>query len=1309
LGEKITQTGTGGSQSWTYDGYGHLTYSVNLAGNQSTYTYDAWGRLLNTKATEISGSVPIWTTGLQNLSYTYYNNGAVATITDNEGGEDKQVTTYQYDADGHQTLDQVYDATTGSYLENEQISYDALGRVSQIVDQLPNSAGMTQIYGYDANGNRVQIDTVPVSGAAQDDWYEYNARNEMVVVAGQGTLNSSGAYSVQLGSAGTWLGYDFDGNRNVSDTNGVTTTYQFTATGQLEAIYNGNGIETQKNTYDLAGNLTANETLNGNANSDAVTQSGNFFYDANNYLIFQSNVASGNEDTVSYSNTGGANGTPESGAALAGDAGHYNLSGQAYIYTEVVYNGENPAADSYYTVTTQNTYENVASSVVLYQQLVEVNVNGYHSSTATYTYDAQGNVVIISNPNPNNGVTQETFVNDPEGEMLKQTEVSNGTTLNQAYAYVNNSPVWSAGGITATTNYNYQPVSQQYPPANPGQYVVQSGDTLQSIALGEYGDASLWYLIADANGLSASQTLQPGITLTIPNQVTNVHNNANTVAPYNPSQAIGTVSPVPQYVPPPSSGGWLAGFIGALVQAIVTIASSFIPYVGPYVAPALGAAAGNVAEQDTTLIENGEWSWSKYFDYAGIDPLALASKQAGGSNFSVHDVENAAASAEAGSFGGPVLGNVLSQEVSISNNQQQSFDSGSLAGAAASTLVTGGSSYDPVANFVGGLASEYIQNKIDGGGSISWAQIAVNAVADSATSILSYKGGDDSGGDLDVGAEVAGNGFGMLGIAAYNAYNGAFDAFGNELGNFVVGALGQTSGATQAASTQYAANGGAPAGENGAYNSNGIQAFALDNSDVQPVSGNSELQQELDQEVANNWVNGRPVPTAASGTGFFGGDGGSTGAIAINATANALDLNAEQQDGNSVVTNYDAVGNVSSQWVTPYDAGPEPPQYGVQAFAAPNAAPDNSGVIAYSEPLPGQEDYWSERQAALDAANPQTTQLFYNLPGIVRGGLQEDLAGFGQQADALRSSSNPLLQLAGTVGYVGAGLTYSALQVAMPFDTFGGAAVGVVGGEVVGSIARIPAVNAVLTTDLSPYIANATQAGVDFVAPYVQPAVNFLSDETGSITIGGLGNTASLNDLTSADLGSLLGSGGEKNIYALSSQSNLVVALPKDGYIPWAMQEGYLSPIATPQEQLQFIQQQMGSEVAALNQLGGVGLPVVQNYGVIAVDGTPGILLENIPNAVSSKSIFNFGNAEYGLADGADTSVLNQNSIDDLQAIRSGLLNNNVNVGDLQYLIGQDGHVVINDPTFVYSTGPSQQQLNTIDGLIALAKQNIGG
>ena len=45
------------------------------------------------------------------------------------------------------------------------------------------------------------------------------------------------------------------------------------------------------------------------------------------------------------------------------------------------------------------------------------------------------------------------------------------------------------------------------PATSPIGYVVNAGDTLQSIAMAVFGDAKLWYLVADVNGFSNGAVL----------------------------------------------------------------------------------------------------------------------------------------------------------------------------------------------------------------------------------------------------------------------------------------------------------------------------------------------------------------------------------------------------------------------------------------------------------------------------------------------------------------------------------------------------------------------------------------------------------------------------------------------------------------------------------------------------------------------------------------------------------------------------------------------------------------------------------
>jgi len=69
------------------------------------------------------------------------------------------------------------------------------------------------------------------------------------------------------------------------------------------------------------------------------------------------------------------------------------------------------------------------------------------------------------------------------------------------------------GGASSGTAYadfdqsGIAPITSYEQGAEGGGYVVRSGDTLQGIAQQLWGDASLWYKLAQANGLSAGATL----------------------------------------------------------------------------------------------------------------------------------------------------------------------------------------------------------------------------------------------------------------------------------------------------------------------------------------------------------------------------------------------------------------------------------------------------------------------------------------------------------------------------------------------------------------------------------------------------------------------------------------------------------------------------------------------------------------------------------------------------------------------------------------------------------------------------------
>jgi len=128
-------------------------------------------------------------------------------------------------------------------------------------------------------------------------------------------------------------------------------------------------------------------------------------------------------------------------------------------------------------------------------------------------------------------------------------------------------------------------LSQAYPSSVPSQVIAQSGDTLRTVAQRVFGDATLWYLIAEENGLSDPDAqLTEGSSLRIPNEVVLLSNTASSFKPFDVSDAIGDTTPT-QAMPPVSKKKG-CGIIGQIIVAIVVIVVAY--YTGIYLGEILG-------------------------------------------------------------------------------------------------------------------------------------------------------------------------------------------------------------------------------------------------------------------------------------------------------------------------------------------------------------------------------------------------------------------------------------------------------------------------------------------------------------------------------------------------------------------------------------------------------------------------------------------------------------------------------------------------------------------------------------------------
>jgi LysM domain len=114
--------------------------------------------------------------------------------------------------------------------------------------------------------------------------------------------------------------------------------------------------------------------------------------------------------------------------------------------------------------------------------------------------------------------------------------------------------------------------------------MVRSGETLVSIAQSVWGDASLWYKLAEANGLARSDSVSAGQSLILPSALSISHNNAATFKPYDAGKALGDIQPG---APKPPTGKKGCGVVGQILSTVVAIAATHL----------LGGIPGNLVSQ----------------------------------------------------------------------------------------------------------------------------------------------------------------------------------------------------------------------------------------------------------------------------------------------------------------------------------------------------------------------------------------------------------------------------------------------------------------------------------------------------------------------------------------------------------------------------------------------------------------------------------------------------------------------------------------------------------------------------------------
>jgi YD repeat-containing protein len=848
----------GNTQTWERDVYGRALTHTDLSGATYQYTYDQYTGLLiketdNWQAQMTGASAPAFV-GVRPVSsswttYQYTATGMIARLDRSDGSW----STYGYNSRGllSNEDDSVIDGGGTTITQHQAMRYDQQDRLSNITIYNDSAYPLRwEDIAYDGAGNRRHISTGGTVGANESDaWYDYDGANRVTVSAGS-LVNGS----IVVSAASTSFGMTYDGAGNVAARitgTGATQRIQqnfYDLRNELVrsnyAITKGtdenNGVA-ETRTYDANGNVItdvqyyasdATSDVRYNPKTDIDNPQhldgaspptgkplGGLIYNAtiSRYDDFGRLTGQQTYGHQDYWDGTGGEVTPD---PLPAD-GATNWSGMS-LKSSVLYQGPNGVSGydamgnvvfyQYKTGTTrtdQYTVSYLKKDSYLEAATIGQNTSG-NSDVRTTTdesyYNAYGDrIAIVQHTQYAYSTVKDQvrlFAFDGRDQIISRRDgTANGSTIDQG-----------TSAATLTQHYFYVN-GQQYIHSNndklfdvtsqvtafssgdgAGQYVVQEGDSLRTIAQAVYGNASMWYVVAQANALNGDNDLTVGLTLTIPS-ITTTKNDSTTFKPYNPSEIQGSTTPdLPVIAPPPPPPKHHCNVLAAIIVIAVTVIVTI--YAGPAAGQAvgsslagamIGAAAGSLAGQVTgnALGTQSGISLGQIFTAAATAGVTqgLGNYVATGSAFTNAEEASAAAAAagkaatisEVGFWGHVAQGAggyVTQDAAGKAFNQQEHF---SWAGLVSSSLASG------VSYEVGPSVTD-ISAGVPNGPAWQTAAAALTSDVVRRESMVALGDRKYAGSWEQVGANAAGT---FIGAAAGNYYNASSAAARERSGGVV--------------------------------------------------------------------------------------------------------------------------------------------------------------------------------------------------------------------------------------------------------------------------------------------------------------------------------------------------------------------------------------------------------------------------------------------------------------------------------------------------------------------------------------------
>ena len=520
-----------------------------------------------------------------------------------------EIVDYTYDDEGQMTSKESSRADHGKdgwIRETDYYKYDELGRLVSVRRRNPedidtrfpdeNKELLAIDYDYDRVGNvrhtKVGAHYKANATRISEDYFLYDENNRMTI--NKGVLVNG---TIQINSTqGSSLSYDEAGNLTGAKTyeHGYEQNYQYgyTDDNQLREIRK-NTFLVQTKTYDEAGRIKEERSFN----------------DAGN--LAQRNIMTYIDGELSAQST-------LNGMGIEVSHGSYKYDAAGNVTSWTVSSGGLTQTHEY-TYEYWDTYQQKTDDVTMH---IDGRSNTYGKSVRTYDVNGLLESSEDKNKDPNIPSHTTTYLNSSLDGIRARNDKNGrtgyltvaGKTIGELVLDKSNTQKLTVyGGFTPAgsqqkasawqhlfqmnQSFNRAPGDKadgtlpEAPQDNLGTYTLQVGDTMERIALQVYGDSSLWYLIADANGISDRKatagyddSLHVGQRLNLPAAATGQHQTNATHKVLNANQMIGETSattalPAPKPPKPKHHSIWSKVLIAA-VAVVATVLTAGVMTAG---------------------------------------------------------------------------------------------------------------------------------------------------------------------------------------------------------------------------------------------------------------------------------------------------------------------------------------------------------------------------------------------------------------------------------------------------------------------------------------------------------------------------------------------------------------------------------------------------------------------------------------------------------------------------------------------------------------------------------------------------------